>query len=83
MTVAVLQDGLDILDVVDPVLMGQFDGNTGRFTSPCHFQIDQLLGKFALHGAKEFLVFLDRRVVTHCFWRRHRFALVNILFYRR
>ena len=58
--------------------MGQFDGNTGRFTSPCHFQIDQLLGKFALHGAKEFLVFLDRRVVTHDFRHRHRFAVMAI-----
>ena len=81
MAVAVLEDGLDILDVVDPIVMGQFDGNTSRFTAPCDFQIDQLLGKLALHGAKEFLVFLDRCVFTHGFRRRHGFAFVNILFY--
>ena len=63
--------------------MGQFDGNTGRFTAPCHFQIDQLLGKFALHGAKEFLVFLDRRVVTHDFRHRHRFAVIDRRFFCR
>ncbi len=59
MAVAVLQDSLYILDVVDPIFMGQFDSDTRCFTAPCSFQIDQLPGKIPLHRPEKGLVFLD------------------------